>query len=107
CKGMSQRAAAFVLDVTPRTIARRVERFGRIAAVHLDTYRRQRPKLGRVMLDELVTFEHTKLKPLTVPIAVEPGTRKIIALSVGQIAASGPLAAISRQKYGRRVCERH
>jgi hypothetical protein len=52
------------------------------------------------------SFEHSKCKPLTMPIAVEKSTRKILALRVGSIAAKGPLAAISRKKYGFRRCER-
>ena len=38
------------------------------------------------------TFEHTKLKPLTIPMAVEQGTRRILAVDVGKIAAKGHLA---------------
>jgi len=40
------------------------------------------------------------------PIAVEQGTRKILSLRVGSIAAKGKLAAISRAKYGKRNCQR-
>ena len=52
------------------------------------------------------TFEHTKLKPLTIPMAVEQGTRRILAVDVGKIAAKGHLAKISLKKYGPRKCQR-
>jgi hypothetical protein len=58
------------------------------------------------MFDEMETHEHTKSKPLTMPIAVEFKTRKILALRVGVIAAKGMLAKESVKKYGKRVCER-
>jgi len=106
CKGVSQRGAAFMLNVKPETIARRVVRFGLVAEAHLAAYRASRPQATAVMFDEMESFEHTKCKPLTIPIAVEAKTRKILALKVGQIAAKGPLAAISRKKYGPRPCER-
>src|SRR5690349_4510044 len=106
CSGVSQRRIAFLMRVKPDAIARRVERFGRIAEAHLGAYRESRPKAASVMIDEMESFEHTKCKPLTIPIAVEAKTRKVLALKVGQIRAKGPLAAISRRKYGPRPCER-
>jgi len=58
------------------------------------------------MVDEMESFEHTKCKPLTIPIAVEKKTRKILSLAVAPIAAKGHLAEISRKKYGPRPCGR-
>ena len=104
--GVSQRACAYLFGVKWETIARRVVRFGEVCEANLDHYRATRAKAKTVQFDELETFEHTKLKPLTVPIAVEKGSRKILALGVGKIAAKGHLAALSRKKYGPRTCER-
>jgi hypothetical protein len=47
------------------------------------------------------SIEHTKLKPLTLPLAVGDDYR-IYAVSVGRIQAKGLLAELSRKKYGRR-----
>ena len=105
-KGVSQRTCAFLLDVTRATIARRVVRFGEICEHNLNVYRQSRNLSHQVMFDELETFVHTKCKPLTVPIAVGAGTRKVLALGVGSIAAKGKLADISRRKYGPRKCQR-
>ena len=88
------------------TIARRVTRFGACARAHFQRAQRQSEKVDDIVFDEMETFEHTKLKPITIPLAVENKSRKILALSVGRIAAKGPLAPISRKKYGLRKCER-
>ena len=106
CSGMSQRRCAHQYKTKPATIARRVERFGKICQMNLESYRRTRPKATVVQIDEMESFEHSKCKPVTMPIVVEEKTRKILCLRVGQIAAKGHLAAISRKKYGPRSCER-
>jgi transposase-like protein len=104
--GVSQRRCAFLVGVKPIAIARRVDRFGRCAENNLSVYRESRGKVETVLIDEMESFEHTKCKPLTIPIAVEDKSRKILSLGVGKIAAKGHLAAISRRKYGLRLCER-
>lgn len=106
CSGVSQRRCAFLVGMKPIAIARRVDRFGRCAEHNLKVYRENRPEVNVLLLDEMETFEHTKCKPLTMPIAVEDKTRKILSLEVGKIAAKGHLAKISRKKYGYRRCER-
>jgi hypothetical protein len=106
CSGVSQRRCGFLVDIKAIGIARRVVRFGNCAAFNLEAYRKTRPLATVVQIDEMESFEHTKCKPLTMPIAVEQGTRKILSLRVGSIAAKGKLAEISRAKYGRRVCQR-
>lgn len=105
-KGMSQRGCAQVLEVDPKTIARRVTRFGQCGKKHLEKFQNQISTVKEVVFDEMESFEHTKLKPLTIPLAVENGSRRILALSVGKIAAKGLLAEISVKKYGKRKCER-
>ncbi len=106
CRGMSQRAVAEEFSMHRDAIATRIVRFGRCSRSNLEYYRENREKVKEVQFDELITFEHTKCKPLTVPIAVENGSRKILALKVGKIPASGHLAEISRKRYGHRKSER-
>jgi len=55
-----------------------------------------------VQFDDLITFEHTKCKPLTVPVAVIEGSRVPLAFNVASIPAFGHLAKVARQKYGKR-----
>jgi hypothetical protein len=59
-----------------------------------------------VQFDDLETSEHTKCKPLSVVLAVEPKTRKILNFQVSQMPAKGPLARIAYKKYGKRTDER-
>lgn len=56
--------------------------------------------------DDLETFEHSKSKPLSVILAVEAGTRRILGVEVAQMAAKGTLAAKSKKLYGFRRDER-
>jgi len=58
-----------------------------------------------VQFDDLLTFEHTNCKPLTVPMAVIDGMRVPIGYKVASISAFGRLAAVSRERYGERVDE--
>jgi hypothetical protein len=48
------------------------------------------------------TAEHTKMKPLSIALAVEEGSRRIVAVEVASMPAKGLLAAKSRHKYGFR-----
>lgn len=52
------------------------------------------------------TFEHSKLKPLSITLAVEHPSRRILGFAVSQMPAKGPLALRSRAKYGPRKDER-
>jgi hypothetical protein len=59
-----------------------------------------------VVFDEMETFEHTKCKPLSLALAVEEKSRRILSIHTSQMPAKGRLAAISRKKYGYRRDER-
>jgi IS1 family transposase len=58
-----------------------------------------------IQIDELETIEHTKLKPLTIPLCVSHNY-KILGFTVGQIKAKGHLAEIAHKKYGLREDQR-
>jgi hypothetical protein len=60
-------------------------------------------KVQHLQFDDLITIEHTKLKPLTVSLAVDARTRHILGAKVARIGAFGHLAKLSRKKYGKRV----
>jgi len=55
-----------------------------------------------VQFDDLITFEHTKCKPLTVPVAVIDGKRIPLIFGVAAIPAFGHLGKIAKKKYGKR-----
>jgi hypothetical protein len=58
--------------------------------------------LKLIQFDDLETSEHTKCKPLSVALAVDPTTRIILGFKVSQMPAKGHLAEIARKKYGYR-----
>lgn len=90
---------------TPRTIARFLPLLARIDN---EWQKRFLAKLGPVetiIFDEMISYEHTRLKPLSLPIAVCERTQAILAMGVARIPASGPLAEKSSKKYGPRKDE--
>lgn len=59
-----------------------------------------------IQVDEMETHEHTKCKPLSIAVAVAPGSRLILGANAAQMPANGVLAEISRKKYGPRRDDR-
>jgi len=57
-----------------------------------------------LQFDEMESIEHTKLKPLTIALAVSEDY-KILGAKVGTIPAKGPLSEIAYKKYGPRQNE--
>jgi len=69
---------------------------------YVDEYVRQSGPIKTVQFDDLITFEHTKCKPLSVPVAVVDGQRIPLCFGVASIPAFGHLAQPARKKYGKR-----
>ena len=70
-----------------------------------ETFARWRAEHGpfeHVQFDELISFEHTRLKPLSVAVMSVVGERCILGVGVAQVPASGSIAKRSREKYGLR-----
>ena len=55
-----------------------------------------------IQFDDLITLEDTKMKPLTVTVAIEKQTRTVLSIKVAQIPSFGHLAKRSKEKYGKR-----
>ena len=107
--GCSQRRAALFLKVNRKTVVRRFRFLAQQARSEheswLKEYRKKGP-LHLVQFDDLETSEHTKCKPISVAIAVEPKERKILCIQVSRMPAKGHLAKIAQKKYGFRKDER-
>ena len=105
---VTQRRAAILTGHARSTIVRRF-RFlaGECRKEHATWAQiyREHP-VAEVEFDDLETFEHTKCKPLSVALAVEPNTRKILGFRVSRMPANGRLSKISLRKYGPRKDER-
>ncbi len=106
CSGVTMRRAAVNLRVSRTTVARKLK------FLAIQARRRQETDLARarrkliIEFDDMETFEHTKCKPLSITVAVEFKTRRILGLEVSRMPAKGKLAAIARKKYGFRRDER-
>ena len=105
--GVSQRRAALLLNTSKNTVARKLAFIGNQALIeHQGFVRRRSYKLNEVQFDELETFEHTKMKPISVPLAVDAKSRTILGFQACSMPAKGLLAEKSRRKYGPRADER-
>jgi hypothetical protein len=105
---MSQRRMALYLRANPKTIVRKFRLMALRARTAHETWQLQQREtpILEVQFDDLETFEHTKCKPLSVALAVDKKSREILHFEVSRMPARGPLAAISRKKYGHRTDER-
>ncbi|MBU6154795.1 MAG: hypothetical protein KGP28_10875 [Bdellovibrionales bacterium] len=107
--GITQRRAAILFQTDRMTISRKLRILGvRSKVDHFEwleeTY--QGKPIKRVQFDDLETSEHTKCKPISVPLAVRKDGREILDFQVKRMPAKGTLAKIARQKYGKRKDER-
>jgi transposase-like protein len=106
CSGMSQRRTAKVLGLNRKTVVRKFLFLCTQTQKSLALFHKHRPLAQIVEFDDLETFEHTKCKPLSVTLAVEYKTRRILGFSVSQMPCKGKLARISVKKYGFRRDDR-
>ena len=98
--------AARILRVNPKTVAKKLRFLGAMChELNLNTGKKY-AHIRDIEFDELQTIEHTKLKPLSVAVAVSKKGRKIVGFQVSRMPATGHLAAVSRKKYGKRPDDR-
>ena len=100
--GVSMRRCAKLLNVHRDTVRRKLIYLGEKATIENNLKRNRLNKVTHIQFDDLLTIEHTKLKPLSVTVAVDVDTRYILGAEVSQIAAFGLLSKISINKYGKR-----
>lgn len=104
--GFSLRRTAFDLRINRKTVTRKFIFLGLAATAILKDMNRLLNPVSVIQFDELETSEHTKLKPLSVPIVCEEVSRWILGFRVCEMPAKGKIAHLSRKKYGRRRDER-
>jgi hypothetical protein len=102
CSSTSMRRSAKLHGISRTTVARKLLFLGQRAELEFKRLNAIRSPANEVQFDDLETFEHTKCKPLSVTLAVEKKTRRILALEVSQMAAKGRLAKQAVKKYGFR-----
>jgi transposase-like protein len=109
CSNTSQRRLALFFRVDRKTVVRKIRFLAELSRARQEEDLNSRYKdkpLALVQFDDLETSEHTKMKPLSVTLAVDPKARKILKFQVSSMPAKGLLAEKARKKYGPRVDER-
>ena len=102
--GHSQRRMARILMVNKKTIVRKFLILGQICLDDMKNLKHLRHKqVSEFIFDDMETFEHTKLKPLSITMAVEAKTRVILDFKISSMKAKGYLAERSQKKYGTRL----
>jgi len=100
--GCTIRGIARILKIDKDTVARRMVLLAEEAR-HRESLRRvSAPVATTVQFDDLISFDHSKLKPLSVTVITDADRWRVLGFTVAQIPASGHLAAKSRKKYGKR-----
>ncbi len=105
--GVSQRAAARILKINRITVVRKFHFLAKQAHYKRLKFQSKLPLSVYVQFDEMETFEHTKCKPLSIPLAVDADSRRILSFEVCSMPAKGHLAKLSLKKYGFRRDDRN
>lgn len=105
--GLSQRRMSIILNVTRKTIHRKIVFLGIQARKRHQKFLQtlDQRELSHLQMDDLISSHHTKLKPLSLSTVCSKKSRKILGVQLSQIPAFGHLAALSRKKYGYRPNE--
>lgn len=99
----AQRRIARKLRCARKTVARKVAFLAQESRKKNSSWLTEQAPFENVQWDELITFEHSRLKPVSVAVMSCVKTRCILGFGVAQIPASGLIAKRSREKYGHRV----
>ena len=105
--GVSMRRSALILNVHKTTVQRKFIYLAKKAKMKNAEFLKKISEnpVEHMQFDDLITSVHTKLKPLSVSLAVDAKRRFILGVEVASIPAFGHLAALSRKKYGKRKNE--
>ncbi len=100
------RRSAGLLGVNRKTVERKLPFLAERCRFLNDRYLRKfKSRVHNIQIDDLITKENSKLKPLSVSIAVDEDRRLILAMEVSQIPAFGHLSRLALKKYGEREDE--
>ncbi|MFM8269110.1 MAG: hypothetical protein ACKN9V_02890 [Pseudomonadota bacterium] len=99
----TQRRLAKVLGVNLKTIVRKFLFLAENAErTHLAKLSQKDFDVTHSQFDEMLTFEHTRLKPISIALAVQKKDSKLIAIHVAQSHYQGVLSSVAFKKYGFR-----
>lgn len=101
--GVSQRRLAICLGVNRKTVVRKFLMLARQARIAHEAFvAKGNLKTSWAQFDEMETYEHTKMKPLSIALAVVGKTGQIIEAQAAPMRCKGHLAKASNEKYGWR-----
>lgn len=101
--GISLRRSAIILGVNKKTVERKLPFLARrCRRLNERALHKLKGRVHNVQIDDLITKENSKLKPLSVSVCVDENRRRILALEVSQIPAFGHLSKLALKKYGHR-----
>ncbi len=89
-------------NLNRKSVARKLAILGEEAEERFHAANRQHEKARVIEFDDMETFEHTRCKPLSITLAVQRQTGRILGFEVSSMAAKGRLVEKAR-KYGPRL----
>ena len=105
CAGVSLRETARILFLNYKTIVRKRQFMSRQAKAWVQEFVKGL-QVTQMQFDDMESFEHSKMKPLSITLAVEKRTRFILGARVSAMPAKGLLVKASLKRYGPRPDER-
>ena len=106
CSGTTQRRIAILLGVNVKTVVPKFLFLSKNAhEEHVLRLKQKAFDITEVQFDEMLSFEHTRLKPLSIALAVQSDNYKVIDIQVAQSHYQGRLSSIALKKYGIRKDE--
>jgi hypothetical protein len=100
------RRSALLLGIHQKTVSKKLVFLAKKATLKNDRLiKKLAGKVHNIQIDDLITKENSKLKPLSVSLAVDEKRRVILGAEVSQIPAFGKLAHLGIKKYGKRTDE--
>ena len=108
CSATTQRRIAKLLKINFKTVVRKFLFLAKNAeSEHFKKLAQRSFDVSSVQFDEMLSFEHTRLKPLSIALAVQKTGHRVIDIQVAQSHYQGRLSAIALKKYGPRADKSH
>ena len=102
----SMRRSALMTRVARKTVDRRLVYFAKVSTDYQKRLLNNLSPVTKIHFDDMETSEHTKMKPISIPLVVEHPSRLVLAFDIASMPAKGLLAKRSQKKYGKRKDER-
>lgn len=108
--GTSMRRISREYGISRNTVAHALKIMGRVAnrehKQKLTQIYGENERVAVAQIDELITFESTLCKPLTVPVCVDANSKRILSYAVGKAPPQSKRAKIAQGIYGHRNNQR-